>query len=141
MTLLSSTSKGYSSRKNNNAPKAARNKAQRIAHCCANNNWLQLCQSIHTAIVWCNNYQGYIRRNSLSGVYSAELRRQQVPQVSYHYAEVRSPTAKATALIFKLNQCAWQNNNPTQKMTKLAVYQACVLSTPPYSSAALINFT
>ena len=43
-------------------------------------------------------------------------------------AEINTRIAKAAAVISKLNRRVWQNNNLTQ-MTKLCVYQACVLST------------
>ena len=48
--------------------------------------------------------------------------------------------AKAAAVMSKLNRRAWQNNNLTQ-MTKLCVYQACVLSTLLYSSEAWTTYT
>ena len=44
------------------------------------------------------------------------------------YAELKTRIAKAAAVMSKLNSRVWQNNNLT-KMTKLCVYQACVLST------------
>ena len=43
-------------------------------------------------------------------------------------AEINTRIAKAAAVMSKLNRRVWQNNNLTQ-MTKLCVYQACVLST------------
>ncbi len=43
-------------------------------------------------------------------------------------AEINTPIATFAAVMSKLNRRVWQNNNLTQ-MTKLCVYQACVLST------------
>ena len=50
-------------------------------------------------------------------------------------AEINTRIAKAAAIMSKLNRRVWQNNNLTQ-MTKLCVYQACVLSTLLYCSEA-----
>ena len=43
-------------------------------------------------------------------------------------AEINTGITKAAAAMSKLNRRVWQNNNLT-KITKLCVYQACVLST------------
>ena len=55
-------------------------------------------------------------------------------------AEINTRIAKAAAVMSKLNRRVWQNNNLTQ-MTKLCVYQACVLSTLLYSSEAWTTYT
>ena len=55
-------------------------------------------------------------------------------------AEINIRVAKAAAVMSKLNRRVWQNNNLTQ-MTKLHVYQACVLSTILYSSEAWTTYT
>ncbi len=47
--------------------------------------------------------------------------------------EINSKIAKAVAVMARLNQRVWSNNNLTVK-TKLCVYKACVLSTLLYSS-------
>ena len=55
-------------------------------------------------------------------------------------AEINICIAKAAGIMSKLNRRVWQNNNLTQ-MTKLRVYQACVLSTLLYSSEAWTTCT
>ena len=55
-------------------------------------------------------------------------------------AEINIRISKAAAVMSKLNRRVWQNNNLTQ-MTKLCVYQACVLSTLLYSSEAWTTYT
>ena len=55
-------------------------------------------------------------------------------------ADINTRIAEAAAVMSKLNRRVWQNNNPTQ-MTKLRVYQACVLSTLLYSSEAWTTYT
>ena len=50
-------------------------------------------------------------------------------------ADINIRIAEAAAVMPKLNRRVWQNNNLTQ-MTKLRVYEACVLSTLLYSSDA-----
>ena len=55
-------------------------------------------------------------------------------------AEINIRIAKAAAVMSKLNRRVWQNNNLTQ-ITKLHVYQACVLSTLLYSSEAWTTYT
>ena len=55
-------------------------------------------------------------------------------------AEINIRTAKAAAVMSKLNRRVWQNNNLTQ-MTKLCIYQACVLSTLLYCSEAWTTYT
>ena len=55
-------------------------------------------------------------------------------------AEINTRIAKAAAVRSKLNRRVWQNNNLTQ-ITKLCVYQACVLSTLLYSSEAWTTYT
>ena len=47
---------------------------------------------------------------------------------------------QAATVMSKLNRRVWQNNNLTQ-MTKLCVYQACVLSTLLHSSEAWTTYT
>ena len=56
-------------------------------------------------------------------------------------AEINIRIAKAAAVMSKLNMRVWQNNNLTPHMTKLHVYQACVLSTPLYSSEVCTTYT
>ena len=50
-------------------------------------------------------------------------------------AELNSRIAKASATLAKLNKRVWTNSSLT-KMTKLEVYQACVLGTLLYGSEA-----
>ena len=55
-------------------------------------------------------------------------------------AGINTRIAKAAAVMSKLNRRVRQNNNLTQ-MTKLCVYQACVLITLLYSSEAWTTYT